>query len=466
MTNEELLSVAEIVERATNRFNEQAARFRERSAAYDRLIAEMSADHEAKMAEHRASFGARTEADRQIIEGLRADVEDLRNRLNALGIQAAKQAGEALGMVEGEGLLGAARRVVKERDGLLTQVQDMRAEIERLQWENKTMQKDAEDGYAEAIKVLGDPIALSKERDALRAEVADLRGIVDMVHASLGIKRGDHIGKAIEALKSQSTPTPKRHPVKVGEWVKRTTRPYEDTPIGSIGQVAIVNTAMNSYRLDSGQRWSFEYCEPCDPPADHDTPAGKEAAKVALLSGEIKVGDERDGLLTQVQDMRAEIERLQWENKTMHKDAEDGYAEAIKVLGDPIGLSKERDALLAEVAELKTKYSKLLGVCDFIRSYCEPCDPPPEASHITPEGKQTAEGALPQPGDVVRLVRVPTNDEYPHDSGRWEPNWGGIGDYMRVHYVGSNINGTRVVRAVFGLEWPLSCVEVVKGGDK
>ena len=163
---------------------------------------------------------------------------------------------------------------------------------------------------------------------------------------------------------------------------------------------------------------------------------------------------------------RAEIERLQWENKTMHKDAEDGYAEAIKVLGDPIGLSKERDALLAEVAELKTKYSKLLGVCDFIRSYCEPCDPPPEASHITPEGKQTAEGALPQPGDVVRLVRVPTNDEYPHDSGRWEPNWGGIGDYMRVHYVGSNINGTRVVRAVFGLEWPLSCVEVVKGGDK
>ena len=186
----------------------------------------------------------------------------------------------------------------------------------------------------------------------------------------------------------------------------------------------------------------------------------------SLIQAAHRVVKERDGLLTQVQDMRAEIERLQWENKTMHKDAEDGYAEAIKVLGDPIGLSKERDALLAEVAELKTKYSKLLGVCDFIRSYCEPCDPPPEASHITPEGKQTAEGALPQPGDVVRLVRVPTNDEYPHDSGRWEPNWGGIGDYMRVHYVGSNINGTRVVRAVFGLEWPLSCVEVVKGGDK
>ena len=107
---------------------------------------------------------------------------------------------------------------------------------------------------------------------------------------------------------------------------------------------------------------------------------------------------------------------------------------------------KERDALRTE--------------CDDLRRVS-----PQEASHITPEGKQTAEGAVePKPGDVVRLVRVPTNDEYPHDSGRWEPNWGGIGDYMRVHYVGSNINGTRVVRGVFGLEWPLSCVEVVKGG--
>lgn len=115
---------------------------------------------------------------------------------------------------------------------------------------------------------------------------------------------------------------------------------------------------------------------------------------------------------------------------------------------------------VCQVREVYAEYLLTTG-WSWAFEHCTPCDPP-EASHITPEGKQTAEGALPQPGDVVRLVRVPTNDEYPHDSGRWEPNWGGIGDYMRVHYVGSNINGTRVVRAVFGLEWPLSCVEVVK----
>ena len=90
--------------------------------------------------------------------------------------------------------------------------------------------------------------------------------------------------------------------------------------------------------------------------------------------------------------------------------------------------------------------------------------PPPEASHITPEGKRTAEGAVePKPGDVVRLVRVPTLKD---TRIGWEPNWGGIDDHMRVHYVGSNITGIRVVRAVFGLEWPVSCVEVVKGADK
>lgn len=265
-----------------------------------RFMSMVVADYERKMVEHRDAFGVRTSADAKIIDGMRAEVEDLRSRLNALGIQAAKQAGEALGMVEGEGLLGAARRVVKERDGLLTQVQDMRAEIERLQWENKTMQKDAEDGYAEAIKVLGDPIALSKERDALRAEVADLRGIVDMVHASLGIKRGDHIGKAIEALKSQSTPTTKQHPVNGGEWVRKTT----DGLMYKIGDTF----RLESYEikdgqiwcnLDNGASWLMSVCEPCDPPVDHDTPAGKAVAEAVVQDercGEIAVGDMIEGL--------------------------------------------------------------------------------------------------------------------------------------------------------------------------
>ena len=66
-----------------------------------------AADHSRQLTEHRAAFGARTEADAKIIAGLRE-------------------------------------------------------EVKRLQWENVTMHKAAEDGYAAAIKVLGDPVALSK----------------------------------------------------------------------------------------------------------------------------------------------------------------------------------------------------------------------------------------------------------------------------------------------------------------
>lgn len=146
-----------------------------------------------------------------------------------------------------------------------------------------------------------------------------------------------------------------------------------------------------------------------------------------------------------------------------------GMVEGEGLRGAAERVIKERDALRAQLDTERERHKQTATILAQYAPKTMQIEPPPEATHDTPAGKQAAESAVkrePQPGDVVRLVRVPTNDEYPHDSGRWEPNWGGIGDYMRVHYVGSNINGTRVVRAVFLLEWPLSCIEVVKGGDK
>jgi hypothetical protein len=180
--------------------------------------------------------------------------------------------------------------------------------------------------------------------------------------------------------------------------------------------------------------------------AEHRASFGARTdADAKLIAG---LREERNGLLTQVQDMRAEIERLK----------KPARQHPVKV-GEYV---KNDNGDVCQVHEVYAEYLLNTG-WTWAFENCTPCDPP-TASHDTPAGKETAQAAAePKPGDVVRLVRVPTNDEYPHDSGRWEPNWGGIGDYMRVHYVGSNINGTRVVRAVFGLEWPLSCVEVVKG---
>ena len=175
MTQEELLSVAEVIERLVKRFEEQGA------------------EYERKMAEHRDSFVARTEADAKIIEGLRAEII----RVN-----------EAHG------------RTKVENDGLLDE--------------------------------------LAAQRDAFTAEVA--------------------------ALKSQ---TPKQHPVKVGEWVKRLT-PSPMTPAGGVAKVTDVfevhGLAVKIERPDGIKgTWWAKCCEPCDPPAaDHDTEAGKAAAESAV----------------------------------------------------------------------------------------------------------------------------------------------------------------------------------------
>ncbi len=51
-------------------------------------------------------------------------------------------------------------------------------------------------------------------------------------------------------------------------------------------------TTEYTVKRPNGQQgvWYESGCEPCDPPADHDTTAGKEAAEAAVMA-EIKVGD-------------------------------------------------------------------------------------------------------------------------------------------------------------------------------
>ena len=172
----------------------------------------MVADHERQLAEHRASFGARTEADEKIIAGLR-----------------------------------------EERDRLLANL----------------TQAEAESRVA---------------RDALRVEVAALQ---ERLRAS--IARGDFAQMEVAALKSQTT----KHPVKVGEWVRRTTT-GSVAPIGKVGLVLVVWSDAYEVQLRKGfsTLWSFDDCTPCGPPteATHDTPEGKAAA-VKTEPDEIKVGD-------------------------------------------------------------------------------------------------------------------------------------------------------------------------------
>ncbi len=179
----------------------------------------MVAEYERKLLEHRDSFGARTSADARIIEGMRAELQEARR--NAC--------------LPGESLNEAITRTDRELDTAREQ--------------------------RDSIQV---------ERDALRAEVADLRGTLDMVHASLRIKPGDHIGEAIEALKSLS---PK---YKVGdklEWQKLGLSPCSVTVTG----IRLVYDC-----IGEGAEYPVGHSEDeLRAIISHDTPAGKEAAEAA-----------------------------------------------------------------------------------------------------------------------------------------------------------------------------------------
>ena len=278
--------------------------------------ARMHQAHEAKMVEHRAAFGARTEADRKIIAGLREESAKCQAELDDL----------------------------YQREGI-----------------EKKRRMDVED-----------------ERDALRAEVAAL----ERLRAS--IARWDFAQMEIAALKSQ---TPKQHPVKVGEWVRRSKLPGDQSPVGIVKQVTSIRCDGDSYGFADGDFWSVDncepcsrqhpaqdgqwvrrtvasgtepvgtmiqvqrsrtlhseyvtrgaqvvpwaHCEPCDPPATHDTEAGKAVAESALktepVAEEIKVDDlvevvsathriytehedlGRRGIVTAVDGMRLSVEAV------------------------------------------------------------------------------------------------------------------------------------------------------------
>ena len=124
MTLDELLAIAEIVEKLTNRYRDQEAA------------------HKAALTEIRASFNARTSADEKIIEGLRAEII----RVN-----------EAHGRtkVENDGL----------RDELTAQRDAFTAEVERIRRELHEG-RDAE-ATAELAPKVGDTVRLvtHPERD-------------------------------------------------------------------------------------------------------------------------------------------------------------------------------------------------------------------------------------------------------------------------------------------------------------
>lgn len=263
MTNEELLSVAEIVEKLTDRFNAQAAVCRERCSEYDKLIASMKAAHEAKMVEHRAAFGARTEADAKIIAGLKTERDHFYQR---------------------EGIEQKRRMDVEdERNGLLTQVQDMRAEIERLRVDER-----------EADLFRPKDLHLAELYQAgvvLRAEVAQLQSALNALQGKIR-EMAESLGKSLDerdALRAKvDLLTTLRPKYKVGDKLESYS-----SAVTIVGVRTVYDCQADGAEYPVGHS-EDELKERYEQTAYHDTEAGKSAAESAVktepVAEEIKVG--------------------------------------------------------------------------------------------------------------------------------------------------------------------------------
>ncbi len=148
----------------------------------------------------------------------------------------------SLGINKGDNVIGEIDRIHKARNGLLTQVQDLRA-------------------------------ALEKEQE---------------LHAATALRLSTEAAKMVEQIEGERYAQTPKHPVKVGEWVRSI-----HGEVALVIKVGALRYEIFGPGLKGWKVWHFDYCEPCDPPAaDHDTEAGKAAVVAGLpVAEEIKAGD-------------------------------------------------------------------------------------------------------------------------------------------------------------------------------
>lgn len=339
----------------------------------------------------------------------------------------------------------------KQRDGLMAQVQDMRKEIARLradlrtmsersngsEWEQKAVEleelraelnsvkqerdcaKDEWDRTEERCKTLvGEVAELFSDRQRLKAELAVIKDERNELRIKLEASEAESRGYYEELSRIRrktapcepNTPTPRSHPVKVGEWVK-----VKDDP-GAVHQVSKVHA--DWYVFATGWGCTFNYCIPCDPPESTEQMmlrrerefAVKEAAANALedqAAADIKVGD------------CVEVFQATNANWTLENDIGiEGTVKHIEMTAHSIPivlLSNDGAYALRDVRKIQR--------------------------------------AL-KPGDKVRMFQLPP----PSPSGtEWDEEWGKIGD---IGTISNLVNGGVRIRET-GYEWPLSCIEII-----
>ena len=241
-----------------------------------------AADHSRQLTEHRAAFGARTEADAKIIAGLRSEIGAAR-----------------MAVLERDSL-------ISERDGLLTQVQDMREEIIRVN-EAHGRTKVEHDGLLDELAVQRDAFTANVERircegrDALRAEVEFLKtlrpkykvGDKLQLYPAIRYTPVTVVGvRTVYDCQADGAEYP------VGHSEDELTERYEQTP----PEATHAEPDLTQLHAKGKEAWSdvpnaTQWVEEMrgNSEATHDTEAGKAAAESSVrtepVADEIKIGN-------------------------------------------------------------------------------------------------------------------------------------------------------------------------------
>lgn len=365
------------------------------------------------------------------IQGLTRQVNHWKDRTEeleaALGIEKAA-------LTDSDGLFARLRQSIAHRDFAEIALAEAHEAIWGLGCEMTNLRCDLATARDECNRALGKFVDVKVSqvfdctKDFLRAEIADLRMTFDAVHYALGIKSGDNIIKAIDKLKQE------RDCAK-DEWDRE-----EERCKGLASDIEVLRVELRESQKEAVT-------------ARQDAVTRAEADRKRI-----------DGLMIQAQDMRAEIERLKKPRQHPVKVGEsvrrttEGSIAPIGTLGRVLVVGSD-----AYQVELRKGFSTMWAFDD-----CTPCDPPPEATHDTPEGQEMAQAAVtPQPEDKVRLVRVPTKQdckEYDYT----DPEQRRLVE-RRLHTTGTVLAGkhecgclkVQMAHSAFVKAWPQSCIEIV-----
>jgi len=387
MNREELWSVAEIIGKLTERYRGQLA------------------EHEAKMAEHRAAFGARTEADRQIIAGLREESAKYK----------------------------AERDDLYQREGI-----------------EQKRRMDVED-----------------ERNALRAEVAELKTQLERL-TSWAVKNQaarETLQSEIERLKSQ---IPKQHPVAVGEWVKRTQSGMWPIGATGKVAVVLEGAGCYELTSGETWDWrACEPCDP-PTEATHDTPVGKRAAEAVVRVADLpswhcprckRTVSSRESM-TFCPSCAGRLEGVPCVSAT---SVTEPVADEIKV-GDLVEVFQATDANWTRADEIGIKGTvqrinmsgRMIPVVYLSN----------DGAYALRDVRKIRRG--PKPGDTVRLVRIPSRDDVSSElktelEWPWIERWGTLNQTALVVEPAYQLDGALSVclSTNVHVRWPISCIEVI-----